>query len=222
METPQSTESLRVVNQFDTASEAQRYSNEFNTRRQQRSKNSLLAALQQVPEGSSVLDLPCGSGRLISLLLAQGYRYRGADVSSHMVEAARAKWLELQQVMNVDTAVQFDVEDIMALSYADNEFDAVIANRLFHHYTLRATRITALKELARVSRGPIIVFFTNTWTLRGLNFHARQLFEKSKKRTPISLTEFRRNGAAAGLKLTENYPTRGRFNKEWYAVFNPL
>ena len=80
MTPPQSTETLRVVNQFDTAREAQRYSNEFNTHRQQRSKNSLLAALKQVPEGSSVLDLPCGSGRLISLLLSQGYRYRGADV----------------------------------------------------------------------------------------------------------------------------------------------
>ena len=142
--------------------------------------------------------------------------------SGHMVEAARAKWLEIQRTMDTDTVVQFDVEDIMALSYADNEFDAVVANRLFHHYTLRATRIAALKELGRVSRGPVIVFFTNTWTLRGLNFHARQLFEQSKERSPISLSEFRRNGEAAGLRLTANYPTRGRFNKEWYAVFNPL
>ena len=174
-----------------------------------------------MPAGSSILDLPCGSGRLIPLLLERGYQYTGADVSSHMVEAARTKFESLTASADAGAyaAARFGTEDITSLSYEDDSFDAVIVNRLFHHFTLAETRIAALKELGRVCPGPIIVFFLNTWTLRGIQFHLRHSLDRVKARSPITMKEFRTNGAAAGLEMTASYRTRSHYNKEWYAVF---
>jgi len=214
-----SAETERVVNQFDTAEQASRYSNEFNTHRQQRSKRALVQALAGLQPGARILDMPCGSGRLLPLILDLGYQYTGADVSGHMVDAARAKFESLARTSSTPLEAAFDVEDIMSLSYADDEFDAVIVNRLFHHYTQAQTRVAALTELNRISRGPIIVFFLNTWTVRGLHFHLKHSLDRPKQRTPITRKEFRANGRVAGLTLTDFYPTRGRFNKEWYARF---
>ncbi|HEX4745792.1 MAG TPA: class I SAM-dependent methyltransferase [Gaiellaceae bacterium] len=41
--------------------------------------------------GDEVLDLACGDGGLGDALLARGVRYRGADATPEMVEAARAR-----------------------------------------------------------------------------------------------------------------------------------
>lgn len=210
-----SQETRRVVDQFDTPEQAARYSSEFNTRRQQRSRQAILRALADLPEHAHILDLPCGTGRLMGLLVDQGFHYTGADASPHMVEAAQAKAREL------GASVELAVEDVMQLSYPDACFDATIVNRLFHHYTRSSTRIAALKELRRVTKGPVFVFFLNTWTVRGLLFHFRHRNDDPPERTPITLAEFRENGRAAGLELTRTFPTRGRFNKEWYARFDP-
>ena len=194
-----SQETRRVVSQFDTAEQAARYSSEFNTHRQLRSRQALIRALEGVEPGAHVLDLPCGTGRLMPLVLELGFSYSGADASGHMVEAARGKLAELQTLSPEALPVSLAVEDVMDLSYPDATFDAVIVNRLFHHYTPAETRISALTELARISRGPVIVFFLNTWTIRGLLFHLKHRADDPMERTPVSLGEFRANGRAAGL-----------------------
>jgi ubiquinone/menaquinone biosynthesis C-methylase UbiE len=215
-----SQETNRVVRQFDTVEQASRYGSEFNSRRHQRIRRVIVEALTDLPEGSRILDLPCGTGRLLPLLLELGYRYVGADSSPHMVEATREKLDGLQKSAAEPLEAELEVQDITALTYPENAFDAVIVNRLFHHFTRAETRIAALKELNRVCRGPIFVFFLNTWTANGLIFHLKHSIDRPKQRLPISLAEFRANGAAAGLELTAHWPTRGRYGKEWYARFD--
>jgi SAM-dependent methyltransferase len=45
----------------------------------------------QLEPGDEVLDLACGDGGLGEALLARGLRYRGADATPEMVEAARSR-----------------------------------------------------------------------------------------------------------------------------------
>ena len=208
-----------MVKQFDTAQQAAHYSSEFNTNRQKRSRRCIIEALTGLSPGSRILDLPCGTGRLIPLVLELGHRYSGADVSEHMVNAARLKLVELQGPTEPEPEADLRVEDIMQMSYPDNAFDAVIVNRLFHHYRQAKTRRSAFRELNRVCSGPIIVFFLNTWTVRGLQFHLKHSLDEELGRLPISIRTFRSDGEAAGLEMTRTYATRGRFNKEWYATF---
>lgn len=61
-------------------------------------------------EGSSLLDLACGSGSLSVLMKAHGYNVTGADLSEEMLTAAAAKsdgiqWLRLDM-----TSLPFDSE----------------------------------------------------------------------------------------------------------------
>jgi len=212
----------RVANTFDTPEHAANHSSEIDSRHHQRSRDCVLAALQSVPSGSSILDLPCGTGRLTQLLIDQGYRYTGADVSSRLVDAARAKFQSLADPASSDQVLGFDVEDITAMSYEDGQFDAVVVSRLFHHFTQAETRVDALSELRRVCHGPIIVFFTNVWTLLGIKFLLVHLRDNPMQRRPISLTELRSNCREAGLEIKETFATRGRYNKEWYAVLQRL
>src|SRR6185312_3940007 len=54
-------------------------------------RRALLRALSVVPRGSQVLDFPCGTGRLAEILLENGYRVVGADISQEMLNVAQQR-----------------------------------------------------------------------------------------------------------------------------------
>jgi SAM-dependent methyltransferase len=51
----------------------------------------VIALGPELVPGDEVLDLACGDGGLGELLLARGFRYRGVDSTSEMVDAARRR-----------------------------------------------------------------------------------------------------------------------------------
>ncbi|XMB85134.1 class I SAM-dependent methyltransferase [Mycoplasmatota bacterium WC44] len=54
--------------------------------------NELLDIINEnVKEGSTILDLACGTGTMINLLSQAGYNMIGADISEEMLEIARGK-----------------------------------------------------------------------------------------------------------------------------------
>jgi trans-aconitate methyltransferase len=72
--------------------------------------------------GEAVLDLGCGDGALTERIAAAGAVVRGCDASPELVEAARARGL------------QVDCVDGHALAYAA-QFDAVFSNAALHWMT---------------------------------------------------------------------------------------
>lgn len=86
----------------------------------------VLAELQRYPF-RELLDVGCGTGPMIELLLQQfpDSRYTGLDLTPRMIEAAQAK-----QLPNT----QFLVGDSENLPFADNTFDVVVCTNSFHHY----------------------------------------------------------------------------------------
>ena len=98
--------------------------------------------------GSSILDLPCGTGRLAGALLPVASFYVGADVSGAMLgEARNAHDAPLAQA------------SAAALPFADNSFDVIVCCRLLHHLRGGAELATVLRELVRVSRRLVIASF---------------------------------------------------------------
>jgi 2-polyprenyl-3-methyl-5-hydroxy-6-metoxy-1,4-benzoquinol methylase len=203
---------------FDGREAAAGYANQFRTRRDARARRALLEALAPVPAGASVIDLPCGSGRLLSLLAEKRYVITAADSSAHMVSKARETWEE--QRGTAEGEVRFDVQDVMSTTYADGEFDVVICNRLLHHYSEAATRVAALRELGRICRGQVIAFFFNASTLGGMRFRARRALriEKPTSHNVIPARQMTADAAAAGLRPKRYVATRGAFGKECFAV----
>lgn len=81
---------------------------------------ALLSLLDPRP-GEQILDLGCGTGQLTRAIAEAGAHVTGMDNSPSMVEAARARYPELE----------FSCADARDFSYP-SEFDAVFSNAVLH------------------------------------------------------------------------------------------
>ena len=86
----------------------------------------LLAKLARIPFHTA-LDLGCGTGEMIRLLLEAdpGRKLFGLDLSEEMLSVARAK---------LQGRAALTVGDSERLPYPDGMFDVVYCNDSFHHY----------------------------------------------------------------------------------------
>lgn len=114
--------------------------------------------LRAMPTCRTMLDLPCGAGR-VSLHLAQrGYAVTCADNSASMLELTR----RVLEQNGLDCAV--DPQDIEALTYNDRQFDAILCFRLFHHFPTPEIRQRAVAELTRVARRYVALSYFSPWS----------------------------------------------------------
>jgi len=209
---------------FDTEKEAARYAKRHGGHsRDRREQGCIAAALRacNLPQGATVLDLPCGAGRLAPMLVDMGYQLTEADNSPHMVDQARLAWLSTagNDPKRLDRA-KFEVQDVMKTTFPDRHFDAVICNRLLHHFVEPATRVRALTELARISKGPVIVSFFNSFALDAVKFKLKYALSRRtpNDRVPLPLTAFTTAARAAGLHLDHAYPFRWGISPQWYVL----
>src|SRR5262245_9232199 len=72
-----------------------------------------------VPAGSSLLDVACGSGQLALIAARRGARVTGVDIATNLIHAARGR----ATAEGLD--VRFDEGDAEALPYPDASFDVV-------------------------------------------------------------------------------------------------
>ncbi len=161
----------------------------FWRRRAHRREHSLLArALAGAPQ-ATVLDCPCGAGRMLDLATA------GVDLSLAMVREARA---------HADCRLLVAGSADM-LPFRDGAFDAVICHRLLHHLHEPAARAAILREAARVARHTVVVSY---WDVR-----ARR--PKRSRRSVLTKEQLVDEAAAAGLELQPPV----RYVARWFSAF---
>ena len=110
-----------------------------------------------------VLDVCCGPGLVAGAAAARGASAAGLDFSSAMLAIARA----------AQPRVEFSQGDAEALPYADDSFDAVVANFGVHHVPNPSA---ALAEMCRVLAPGGRVAFT-TWPRPDRNVPWQLLFD---------------------------------------------
>jgi SAM-dependent methyltransferase len=182
--------------QMDTARRARAYPSSFNRSfRQQRERQCLQRLIAAIPSESTVLDLPCGTGRVTRLIAEAGHRVIAGDSSTHMVAATRENLLPQFPDLTAE------VMDAADTGLRDRSVDAVVCNRLLHHFPDAASRIGVLTEFARIARGLVIVSFSCSF---GLDVAWQKFTRRLQGRTlrhyhPISLPQFRDEFAVAGL-----------------------
>jgi SAM-dependent methyltransferase len=207
-----------AVDVFDTADSAGWYPSGYNrTFRQRRERACLIELIRQIPAGSAVLDLPCGTGRVTRLVAAAGFDVTGADSSPHMVNTARAN-LEAEF-----PRARFAVREALATGFADKHFDAVISNRLFHHFNEPATRVAVLREFARISRGPVIVSFACSFSLDVVVHRLKRRLQGRPMHhyRPIPLRRFCEEFREAGLSVTSTRAVLWGLSRMWYVTGVP-
>jgi SAM-dependent methyltransferase len=128
-----------------------------------REKASITKALAQVPRECTILDLPCGTGRITKHVLSLGYRVTGADVSPDMIALARQLIGDHENLLGY---VQVDAERIALPS---DSYDCITSVRLMGHLP-PALKVAVLREMARVARKYLVVTFYKAGPLRSLKW----------------------------------------------------
>lgn len=160
-----------------------------------REKRSITRGLAAAPTEYSVLDLPCGTGRITEHVLGLGYRVSGADIAPDMIELAR------QRIGAHPRLEGFHQVDAEHLSFPDRSFDCVTSVRLMGHLPPDAKK-RVLREMARVARHFVIVTFYLKSPLRSIKWfltHGRPL-SKHPSWYPITEREVNRLCDDCGLR----------------------
>lgn len=124
--------------------------------------------LDDLPTGSWVLDVPCGTGRFFEFYHRKGFLYRAMDLSADMLRIAGTKVPDPMKARLMQG-------DVRKLDLYDKSVDAAIMVRLTRWLSPEDCQL-AIKELQRVARKKII------FTARVANHpHARplELFEEA-------------------------------------------
>jgi SAM-dependent methyltransferase len=101
-----------------------------------------IRTIGELPEGSSVLDVPCGGGvALRGLRPGQSLRYVAADISTDMLDRARARAAALGR-----DDIEFVEADIERMPFEDNEFDLCVS---FNGLHCLPDPPAAVREIAR-------------------------------------------------------------------------
>lgn len=105
-----------------------------------------LVQMLGIEEGKQFLDLACGVGNYTNELAVFGGCWHGVDISSVMLEQAKAK----------NAGINWRLAGANELPYKNNFFDGVICTLAIHHFVDLPSVFT---EVARVlSTGPFIIF----------------------------------------------------------------
>lgn len=152
-------------------------------------KTVLELAAAQVPRPRAVLDVGCGTGRLLRAAQPRfpDARLEGVDAAAEMVRQAQAELAE-------DSRIAFRQGTAEQLPFRDGEFDLVFSTMTFHHWSDQSR---GAAEIGRVLAGGgrwVLADFMATGAMR----YIRRLLRMS--RFP-ERAELDRMVEAAGLKV---------------------
>jgi ubiquinone/menaquinone biosynthesis C-methylase UbiE len=117
-----------------------------------REKKIIGELLKDLPKGSVVLDLACGTGRIAGFLLSKGHKVWGVDISPQMLEVARKRLSAFGELVKLR---QGEAEH---LPFEERFFDSATCIKLMGHVPPK-TRIKILREIKRITKGPFVVAY---------------------------------------------------------------
>jgi SAM-dependent methyltransferase len=189
-----------------------------------REYRSICRALSGVPSGSAVLDISCGSGRWLSALARRGDRVTCADSSQHALAGASSHWREIVRAGKLTPPEPtFVLSTLPQTSFPDRHFDAVICTGHFDRLGTSDLRIEALRELRRISRGPVVVSFCNAFSLDALQLGLGRKRSSAgyRDRVPVPVWSFLNDLRRAGLNPIDRHAVLWGISSLWHLVSVP-
>lgn len=156
-----------------------------------REERAIGLALGAMPPGGLLLDAACGTGRVTALVRRLGFRAAACDISRAMIDVARPR------LASLGCAVPFVETDAGRLPYQSRSVDGATCIGLLMHLDADM-RVRVLRELSRVSRGPLVVQYGITGMF--LQTYARVTGRMpGDVRFPITDRELKTDLARSGL-----------------------
>jgi len=146
----------------------------------------------------SVLDLPCGAGRLFEMLSGHADRVIEADFSPSMIELNRR---------DHDGAADRYLEcSALDIPLAENEVELIVSVRLSHHLHRPEDRRRHLEELFRVARRAVIVTWFDYHSIKNCLRRIRAPFDKKRAKNTMRKAEVREIARACGFRPVAMIP----------------
>ncbi len=194
---------------------AQAYTNR-KPRKHQFEMQMVAEAFQMIPaaEVKTVLDAPCGVGRLSLWLAQKGFDVTAIDLGESAVQLTNK--LLAEQKFN-ETA---EWQDIIATRFADDEFDASVCFRLLHHFKENKDQKALVNELCRVSSRYVVISYFSRYSVTSLRRRLRKLLTgKPVKQNPLSLSQVEKLFTSSDFQLYGTVKRSGLLHSLQVAVF---
>jgi ubiquinone/menaquinone biosynthesis C-methylase UbiE len=134
-------------------------------------KEVLELALREVPHPSAILDVGCGTGRLLRAAADQfpEARLEGVDAAEGMIEQAKAS-------AGPASRINFQLATAEHLPFPDGQFDLAISTMTFHHWADQRRGVAEIARVMAPSGRWILADFIATGWLR----YVRRLFRLTR------------------------------------------
>src|SRR5262245_6386715 len=144
---------------------------------------------------ATVLDVPCGAGRLTPLLLPVASRLVSCDYSPAMLDLFRRAW---KKPCFVGSA--FD------LPFADRAVDLVFSARLSHHIESEARRADYLREIMRISAAWVVVTIFDRDSLKNRLRELSRRFSGKRSKHAFARADLERIARERGFTVAAGFP----------------
>jgi len=134
----------------------QEIAGQFNVTRKKHGWPELEELTKNIESGDNILDVGCGNGRLLDVLVGKKINYLGVDNSQKLIEIAKKNYPNFN----------FLVADILELTKVINKkFDYIILVAVFHHLPGQELRLKAFSQLKQLlsEDGQIIFSVWRLW-----------------------------------------------------------
>ena len=209
------------VTHYKEIAVAERYDRERFSRLSGRVFNALekyhmRRAFKRISRNATIMDLPCGTGRFAEVLLEEGFKVVGIDISAAMLEVARRK------LQRFGGRFETRVADVLDLAKQERKcYDVALCARVLMHFPLEE-QITFLRSVAELTKGQVV--FTQSLSTPYQRFRRRikRLIGNPPPATyPITETELKTLLAGAGLKEVGRLRPMALLTEAIYVIAEP-
>jgi len=165
--------------------------------------------------GQTVLDMPCGYGRIAPLLVGLGLTPLSGDISFAMARRASRR-------PEAASGIGQLVGDSEQIPLATNTVDGATCIRLIEHFRLGQRRTDVMRELGRVVRRWLVVSFYDGASIHG---KTKRLASKMRgKKVSVAMqsrASFRAEADAAGLTVVAFFAPVRFVHAHTFALLTP-
>lgn len=175
-------------------------------------KQAITKCFASVPRGGTIIDAPCGTGRLAEPLLAAGYRVHGLDISDEMLDVARQRLREFQNRFTCEVA------DVKAARPPEPLYDAALCARVLMHFPLDQ-QIEFLSGVAAFSRTAVVINHSLDSGYQRLRRRVKRwLGHQASVNYPVSNADIRKLLQKSGLQEVRRYRLGSLVSEAVYIV----
>ena len=201
-----------VASKYDDVRFIKRSHRLRNSRKLAAIQKAISAAAELGHEIKNVIDMPCGTGRIFPLFISNKISFTGSDISREMMEMARDRFGKSGLLNGM---VRCDAE---FLPFRDRSFDSVVSIRFMFHVP-KEVRHNILKEMARISKGWLIIDYRHRYTVK--YWIKRYLSSLGIGKPPsyrFSTDDLQNELKSAGIILVRIFPTLRLFSDKWVVL----